>query len=97
MKRDEILTYLKRNKRELAQQYGVTSIGLFGSYARNDAREDSDLDIAIEMIPEMKSLQNFLGLKRTLEKHFGISVDLGFESTLKPLVRDQVKNEILYV
>ncbi|MEI6828066.1 MAG: nucleotidyltransferase family protein [Desulfuromonadales bacterium] len=97
MTKEEILAYLISNKQVLAQQYGVITIGLFGSYARNEAREDSDLDIAIEMAPEKKSLRNFLGLKRTLENHFGKTVDLGIESTLKPLVRERVKKEILYV
>ena len=50
--RNDIITFLQTHKDEMAQRFGVVSIGLFGSYARGDAREDSDIDIAIEIMPE---------------------------------------------
>lgn len=57
----------------------------------------SDIDIAIEMLPEKKNLHNFLELRRFLEKSLGAPVDLGIESTLKPAVKNLIKNEIIYV
>ena len=42
-----ILNFLSSHNAELAQKYGVTKIGLFGSYARGEEREDSDIDIAV--------------------------------------------------
>ena len=95
--RNDIIILLKAHKDELAQRFGVVSIGLFGSYARGEAREDSDIDIAIELPPDKKSLSNFLGLRRYLEEQFGRTVDLGIESTLKPLARDLVAREIIHV
>jgi predicted nucleotidyltransferase len=95
--RNDIIIFLKAHKHELAQRFGVFSIGLFGSYARGEAREDSDIDIAIELTPDKKSLSNFLGIRRYLEEQFGKTVDLGIESTLKPLVRDLVAKEIIHV
>jgi predicted nucleotidyltransferase len=95
--RNDIIILLKAHKDELAQSFGVVSIGLFGSYARGEAREDSDIDIAIELPPDKKSLSNFLGIRRYLEEQFGKTVDLGIESTLKPLVRDLVAREIIHV
>ncbi len=93
----EIITFLQAHKDELAQRFGVVSIGLFGSFARGKAREDSDIDIAIELMPEKKTLGNFLGIRRYLEQEFGRKVDLGIESTLKPLARKIITKEIIHV
>jgi predicted nucleotidyltransferase len=73
------------------------SIGLFGSYVRSEVREDSDIDIAVELRPEHKSLRNFFGLRRYLEQELGRPVDLGIESTLKPQTRDEVAKEIIHI
>ena len=95
--RNEILMFLQTHKDEMEQRFGVVSVGLFGSYAREEAREDSDIDIAIELRPETKSLSNFFGIRRYLEQQFGKRVDLGIESTLKPLAREMVAKEIIHV
>lgn len=95
--KNEIIMFLQAHKHEMAQRFGVVSIGLFGSYARGEAREDSDIDIAIELSPEKKSLSNFFGIRRYLEQQFGKTVDLGIESTLKPLAREMVAKEIIHV
>lgn len=95
--KNEIIMILEAHKDEMAQRFGVVSVGLLGSYARGEAREDSDIDIAIELRPEKKSLSNFFGLRRYLEQQFGKTVDLGIESTLKPLAREMVAKEIIHV
>ena len=48
MTREQILDFLSQHKQEMNIRFGVTKIGLFGSYARGEAREDSDVDVAIE-------------------------------------------------
>lgn len=96
MTKDEILSFLRTHKLEMAEAFGVASVGLFGSYVNHTARDDSDIDIAVEFLPECKSLKNFLGLKRYLEAHMQKTVDLGIESTLKPAIRESVKRDIQY-
>lgn len=95
--KNDIIMFLQTHKDEMAQRFGVVSVGLFGSYARGEASEDSDIDIAIELGPERKSLSNFFGVRRYLEQQFGKAVDLGIESTLKPLAREMVAKEIIHV
>jgi hypothetical protein len=95
--KSEIIDFLSSHKEELAQRFGVTSIGLFGSYARAEAKEGSDIDIAIELRLDHKSLRNFFGLRRYLEQELGRPVDLGIESTLKPQIREEISKEIIHV
>lgn len=97
MTRNEILDFLKAHREELRQVYGVRKIALFGSHARQAAREDSDIDIAVELAEEKKTLINFFGLKRYLEEHLGRPVDLGIESSMKPIVKAAAQKDMLYV
>ena len=92
-----ILNFLSQHKDEFFQKYGVTKIGLFGSYVRDDFKEESDIDIAIEMLSEKKSLNTFFSLRRELEEAFKLKVDLGIESSLKPLAKERILKEIIYV
>jgi len=95
--KEQLIGYFKEHKQEFADSYGVISVGIFGSAVRDELCESSDIDIAIEMMPGKKNLRNFLGFKRLLEKQFGRSVDLGIESALKPVVRNSIQKEIVYV
>ena len=94
---EQVIEFLKTHKQEFYEQYGVESIALFGSVLRDELRDDSDIDIAIEMDAERKSLHNFLAFKRELESFFKRPVDLGIESTLKPVVKASIAQDILYV
>ncbi len=92
-----ILDFLSKHKSELFDKYGVTKIGLFGSYVRGDFKEQSDIDIAVEIVNERKSLGNFFALRRELEEAFKLRVDLGIESSLKPIAKQKILQEIVYV
>jgi predicted nucleotidyltransferase len=50
MTKEQILDFLKQHKQEMNDRFGVTKIGLFGSYVRGEEREDSDIDVAIELL-----------------------------------------------
>jgi predicted nucleotidyltransferase len=97
MTKDFILDFLAQHKKEYYQKYGVTKIGLFGSYVRDDFKKESDVDIAIEMLNEKKSLNSFFSLRRELETAFNLKVDLGIETSLKPIAKENILKEIIYV
>jgi predicted nucleotidyltransferase len=94
--KETILEYLSSNKSELREKYGVIKIGLFGSYARGEESDDSDIDLAIEIEKDKKNISNFFGLKREMERVFDKKVDLGIESSLKPIAKKYILKEILY-
>ena len=96
MTKTDILDFLSRHKEVFLEKYGVTKIGVFGSYARDEAKEESDVDIAVEMLAEKKTLHTFFSLKRELEKAFDKTVDLGIESSLKPIAKERILKEIIY-
>jgi hypothetical protein len=96
MTKDEILLFIKAHKKELQEKAGVLKIGLFGSFARGDAREDSDIDIAVELSDGNKA-DNYFRLLHFLEDNLHRKIDLGIESAIKPAVKEQVRKEIIYV
>lgn len=96
MTKDEVLEFLKTQKVFLQNQYGVLSIGLFGSYARGDNSVESDIDIAVELKKENKA-DNFFGLLHFLEDNLKKKIDLGIESSLKKPIKKYIDKEIIYV
>lgn len=94
---EDIVRSLQNKKQFLYDTFGVLKMGIFGSFTQGTQTMSSDIDIVIEMEKSKKNLSNFLALKRMLEKEFGRSVDLGFEHTLKPVVRKHIKDYITYV
>jgi len=92
----KVCALLAERKEEMHRLYGVTRIGLFGSFSRGEQREDSDIDIVVEL-ESANVFRAFFGLKHYLERLLGRPVDLGLEHTLKPIVRDRISKDILYV
>ncbi len=94
---DEIVTYLKKNKTFLYDRFGVIRLGIFGSYVKNMQTISSDIDMVVEFKKESKNIHSFLRLKRFLEEELSKKVDLGFEHSLKPIIREKIKDKIIYV
>ena len=72
--REDILQILAREKRNLAAQFKVQSLALFGSYARNEQRQDSDVDILVDVDPSIGL--EFVTLADRIEKLLGLPVEL---------------------
>ena len=96
MKRDDVLRILKEHRSEFIDQYQVKSLSLFGSMARNDAHEGSDVDLLVEFNRPVGLFQ-FIGLQQRLESLLGGKVDLGTPRSLKPRIRDEVLQEAIRV
>lgn len=97
MTKKNVLDYLSRNKDYIKKKYGIIKIGLLGSYARDDESEQSDIDIVIEIVKSKKNIHTFFAFRRELEEALGKKIDLGLESSLKPIVRESIQKEIFYV
>ena len=94
---EEIVAYLRKNKGLFHDKFGVTRMGVFGSFVRHEQISSSDIDMVVEMETGKKNIHSFLQLKRVLEKDLAREIDLGFEQSLKPIVKERVKGHIIYV
>ena len=96
--RDEILNFLQENRSLLSQQYHVSKIGLFGSFARNEQNENSDVDLVIELEEDTKNVYDLKNaLRQFLSTSFERSVDIAREKYLKPYAKEQILKDTLYV
>lgn len=91
---EEIKKTLKTLKPTLKDVYGVTEIGVFGSYLRGEEQDKSDLDILIEFERPM-GLFKFVELENCLSEKIGIKVDLVMKSALKPRIGKRILSEVV--
>ncbi len=96
MKRDEVIEIINEHLAELTDQYGVKSIALFGSVARDDATPASDVDLLIEFDRPV-GLFGLFALQDHLEGLLGCPVDVGTPDSLKPRIRETVLEEAIRV
>ena len=96
MKRDQVIRILTGYSRELHENYAVKSLALFGSVARDEARNDSDVDLLVEFSHPVGLFQ-FIGLKQQLESLLGCPVDLGTPASLKPTLKESIMREAIHV
>ncbi|HHD80707.1 MAG TPA: nucleotidyltransferase [Campylobacterales bacterium] len=95
MTKKDILNYLKIHKKTFQEKYELEKIGLFGSYARDEAKEDSDIDIFVQMKPDLFKL---VELKQQIEEDLQKKVDIvRNHKYIKPLLLKMIENDIDYV
>lgn len=95
-KRAEVIGFLSAHRQELAERFGVRSLALFGSMARDEAGPDSDVDVLVEFL-ETPGLTEYMRLKFWLEDHLGRQVDLVMKGALKSWARPLVEAEAIRV
>ena len=94
--REYILNAIRSHKSELAK-FGISNIGLFGSYVRGEVSEDSDIDILIEFTPEKESFDNFMAAYDYFEEIFkNEKVELVTKKSLSPYIGPAILNEVIY-
>ncbi len=83
-------------KSTFAQKYGIIKLGIFGSVARNENTENSDIDIVVEV--KKPSLQLMYELKEALKQLFKCEVNLvRFRDSLRPLFKSNIQKDVIYV
>lgn len=93
MTRDDVLARIKPHEGEL-RAAGIRALYLFGSVARNEARADSDIDLACELASDLPiGMIAFIGMQQTLETLLGAPVDLVEDGCLVPLVAKQAMSD----
>ena len=91
----EVLARLQTLKPEIAERYAVNKIGIFGSVARNEEHQASDIDVVVHMQPDMLKR---LRLKAELENLFGRKVDvIRYRDSMNPYLKARIEREVIYV
>jgi uncharacterized protein len=93
--RQQVIALLQQHQATL-QSMGVISLSLFGSIARNEAHPDSDVDLIVELAKPL-TFDRYMDVKFYLEDHLGTTVDLVSLQSLKPQIRDTIKDQAIRV
>ncbi|MDD5194262.1 MAG: nucleotidyltransferase family protein [Candidatus Omnitrophica bacterium] len=83
---------IKEKVLAILKDYKVKRVALFGSYVRGEMKQDSDIDILVDIGADI-SLLDFVGLKQKIEEALGRKVDLVEYDTLKPILRERILQE----
>ena len=94
--KETIIHLLNSHNKELLS-YGVKEIGLFGSYVRNEATSESDIDLLVDIAMEKKTFRNFMALSYYLEDLLGKKVELVTKQSLSPYIGPHILKTVEYV
>jgi len=96
LNKKNIVKFIRQSKPELENRYGIKRIGLFGSYAKDIARQESDIDIVVEVSePDLFIL---IGIKQYLEEAFGTRVDVvRLREKMNLALKKRIDRDAIYV
>ncbi|MDM8336840.1 nucleotidyltransferase family protein [Mediterranea massiliensis] len=93
---EEIIEILREFKRTSAEKYGIEELALFGSAARGEQTEDSDIDVCVKL--KKTSFRIYMSIKEELEKLFHLKVDLlTLHENMRRLFRQNIEHDAIYV
>ena len=96
MKRDDIILSLRRFKEINQQKYNIIRIGLFGSAARDNMREQSDIDVVVQL--ETQDLFDLIGIKLDLEEQLSREIDIvSYRKKMNEFLKYRIDKEAVYV
>jgi len=90
----EIIKIMKEHKEELKKKYKIKEIKIFGSYARGEQKERSDIDIIVDF-EETLTLIELIRLEEEIERILGIKVDLLTEESISPFIKPYIKEVVV--
>ena len=97
-KKEQIIKKLKELKPYLEKEYSVEEIGVFGSYARNEQTEESDIDILVALKQgHSVGLIEFCGMQIFLSEIFNKKIDLVSKRGIHPALEKYILNEVVYI
>ncbi|MFQ5683872.1 MAG: nucleotidyltransferase family protein, partial [Candidatus Binatia bacterium] len=91
----EVLKILQREKPDLTRRYGVKRLALFGSYARDEHGEDSDVDVLVEVAPSIGL--GFVELADRIEEALGVRTEVVSIRAIKPRYWEAIKQDLIDV
>jgi predicted nucleotidyltransferase len=94
--KNDVLKLIQSNQDQIAE-FGVERLGLFGSFVREEQRNDSDVDLLVEFDPPQKTFDNFTRLSFFLEELLGVPVELITLESLSPYIGPHILREVEYV
>lgn len=92
----KIKEIIKKNKPLVRKEFGVSRIGIFGSYARESNKSNSDLDILVDFSRSI-SLLKFVRLENRLRELLKVKIDLVFAKNLRPEIRENILSEVIFI
>ena len=96
MNKQVVLKQLTDNSEEIRQRFSVKAISIFGSIARDEASDNSDVDVLV-VFDQKANFDGFMELKFYLEDLLGAGVDLVTDKALRPQVRQAIEQEMIHV
>lgn len=96
MQKDDALQFFEAHKQEIIERFGVKHLALFGSTVRNEARENSDIDVLVEF-EGGETYRNYFDPQFYLEDRLHCPIDLVCVDAVRPQIKPYIEKEALYV
>jgi len=95
--KDQILSFIAQNENMFREKFHITQIGLFGSYARDEQSETSDIDLLVEFEENTQDLYDLkLQIKEFFRNRFGIETDICRQKYIKPGIKKTILKDTVY-
>lgn len=96
LKQQDILNYLKKYKELKKDKYHIKELGLFGSYARGEAHEGSDIDIVVDL--DKSTMFGLVAIKEDIQEYFKNHVDIiQTRDRMNSLLQKRIQRDAIYV
>jgi uncharacterized protein len=96
--KNQILSFLEENKSYFLKDFNLSKIGIFGSFAKDIQKENSDLDLIVEFKPGTENLyENKQKMKKFIEDKLNIKVDICREKYIKDIFKEKILSDATYI